>query len=100
MLIIDDHSDDVVVAPTNDPRIRVVRSAERMGLIGARFMGGNEARGEYLAFIDAHVVVGPNWLTTPHRYLTENKRSIVNFINFSLDPVRFRPMNRYGGMGR
>ena len=44
---------------------------ERLGLIKARFTGGEEARGEYLAFIDAHVFVGPNWLTTPHRLLTE-----------------------------
>lgn len=44
---------------------------ERLGLIKARFTGGEEARGEYLAFIDAHVYVGPNWLTTPHRLLTE-----------------------------
>lgn len=44
---------------------------ERLGLIKARFIGGNEARGDFLAFIDAHVYVGPNWLTTPHRLLME-----------------------------
>lgn len=44
---------------------------ERLGLIKARFTGGNEARGDFLAFIDAHVFVGPNWLTTPHRLLME-----------------------------
>ena len=41
----------------------------------ARYTGGNEARGEFLAFIDAHVFVGPNWLTTPHRLLTEVRPS-------------------------
>lgn len=44
---------------------------ERLGLIKARFIGGNEAHGDFLAFIDAHVYVGPNWLTTPHRLLLE-----------------------------
>lgn len=44
---------------------------ERLGLIKARFTGGEEARQDFLAFIDAHVFVGPNWLTTPHRLLSE-----------------------------
>ena len=44
---------------------------ERLGLIKARFTGGEEASQDFLAFIDAHVFVGPNWLTTPHRLLSE-----------------------------
>ena len=42
-----------------------------MGLINARILGGNNARGRFLAFIDAHVMVGKKWLETPYRYLTE-----------------------------
>ena len=42
-----------------------------VGLINARILGGNEARGDFLAFIDAHVFVSPRWLNTPYRFLTE-----------------------------
>ena len=42
-----------------------------LGLINARILGGNEARGDFLAFIDAHVFVSPRWLNTPYRFLTE-----------------------------
>lgn len=44
-----------------------------MGLINARRTGGNEASGKFLAFIDAHVFVGPHWLDTPYKYLSEVK---------------------------
>ena len=72
---------------------------ERLGLIHARVMGGNEARGDFLAFIDGHVFVGPNWLRTPHRYLTENSNTLVNFINFSLEPFNFLPKAAWTGIG-
>lgn len=52
-----------------------------MGLINARILGGNNARGRFLAFIDAHVMVGTKWLETPYRYLTE-VNSIVFIIIF------------------
>ena len=81
VLVIDDHSTIPVFWDPSDPRVRIIRSGrdyalmymveERLGLIKARIVGGNEAHGDFLAFIDAHVYVGPNWLTTPHRLLME-----------------------------
>lgn len=72
---------------------------ERLGLIQARYKGGNEALGSFLAFIDGHVLVGPNWLRTPHRYLKENRNTTVNFINFSLDAFNFLPKAAWSGIG-
>lgn len=71
----------------------------RQGLIRARIIGGNAARGEYLAFIDAHVRVAPDWLYTPLKLLQENPNRLVNFVNLSLDPQTFEPMNSWKGMG-
>lgn len=34
--------------------VRVLRQRERKGLITARLLGANEARGEVLTFLDAH----------------------------------------------
>ena len=72
---------------------------KRMGLIQSRIRGGNEARGEFIAFIDAHVFVGPNWLTTPHRYLTTNPNTTVNFINFNMDGSVYLPRKAWHGIG-
>ena len=44
---------------------------ERLGLIRARILGGNEAAGEMIAFLDAHCRVNSNWLETPHRLIME-----------------------------
>ena len=44
---------------------------ERLGLIRARILGGNEAAGEMIAFLDAHCRVSPNWLETPYRLIME-----------------------------
>ncbi len=55
LLIVDDGSPDDTVARCrryDDPRIRVVSQKNR-GLAGARNSGIREARGEYLAFLDA-----------------------------------------------
>lgn len=85
--------------------------AERnLGLINARILGGNEARGDFIAFIDAHVFVSPRWLNTPFKYLSEvgipissslsqDPKTIVNFVNFKLDPDTFIPSSPYAGIG-
>ncbi|KAK8828007.1 hypothetical protein WA556_004638 [Blastocystis sp. ATCC 50177/Nand II] len=99
VLIIDDQSTPPVTWDPNEKRVRIIRSDTRLGLIKARVTGGNEARGEFLAFIDAHVFVGPNWLTTPHRLLMEDPKTIVNYINFSLDPDKFLPKKAWQGIG-
>lgn len=70
-----------------------------MGLIAARYIGGNNARGEFLAFIDAHVYVGPNWLKTPKRLIEEDPKTVVNYVNFNLDKDRFLPFPVWKGVG-
>lgn len=82
VLIIDDMSTVPVQGWEHDSRVRIIRTGKSvftsmwhagksLGLINSRILGGNEARGEFLAFIDAHVFVSPGWLTTPHRFLME-----------------------------
>ena len=73
-----------------------------MGLIGARYIGGNNARGEYLAFIDAHVYVGPNWLKTPKRLIEEDPKTVVNYINFNPKwrQLRYHPHGSEADLGR
>ena len=71
VVIIDDQSTIPVAGWENDSRVRIIRSKTNLGLINARILGGNEAHGDFLAFIDAHVFVSPRWLNTPYRFLME-----------------------------
>lgn len=48
-----------------------VTSEERLGLIRARIMGGNAAKGDYIVFLDAHCRVSPRWLETPYKLISE-----------------------------
>lgn len=59
-----------------------------VGLINARIIGGNNARGRFLAFIDAHVMVSYFWLETPHKYLSEVILLVVSLLE-SQDNCQF-----------
>jgi polypeptide N-acetylgalactosaminyltransferase len=43
-------------------KVRLIRNAERQGLIRTRVRGAEESRGEVVVFLDAHCEVGTNWL--------------------------------------
>lgn len=43
--------------------------------------------------------MGPNWLTTPHRYLMQNPNTTVNFINFNLEARVYLPKRAWHGIG-
>lgn len=48
----------------NYPKIKLVRSPLRVGLIKARMIGSVNAEGPALVFMDAHIEVTPGWLGT------------------------------------
>ena len=58
--------------------IRILRSSKRIGLIRARLMGADVARGKVLTFLDAHCETAIGWLEpllhiiTSDRYVTGN----------------------------
>lgn len=56
-----DHSSDFLLGD-HDPRVTLVRSDERLGVVGARHAGAARARGEILAFSDAHMLYPEGWL--------------------------------------
>lgn len=57
----DDGSSDRVLERANDAPVRVVRG-QNLGVVGARNLGAEHARGEVLVFLDAHCYVRPAWL--------------------------------------
>ena len=64
LVLVDDASTDetAAIAGSRNPRNRVVRATEHLGLPRGRNIGIGEARGEVIAFTDADCVPDPEWL--------------------------------------
>ena len=65
LVVVDDGSVDGtgdILAATDDARLRVVRNAEPLGLAGALNVGLDDARGRYVARMDADDIALPDWL--------------------------------------
>jgi hypothetical protein len=72
LLVVDDGSTDAtpeILAGVDDPRLRVVRNPENLGLVGALNRGLGEARGELVARMDADDVCRPDRLARQVAYL-------------------------------
>ncbi len=77
LIVVDDGSSDrgpQIAASFQDPRIKVV-SQENRGLAGARNTGIREARGDYLAFLDADDLWQPEKLMA-HLALLESRPDV------------------------
>jgi glycosyltransferase involved in cell wall biosynthesis len=66
IVVVDDGSTDgspgrLIAAHSGDARVRIIQAA-RAGVARARNLGAQHARGEYLAFLDAHCETSPGWL--------------------------------------
>ena len=110
ILVVDDGSTDGSCEPFADPSgpVRVVRGGG-LGVARARNRGAQEARGEFLVFLDAHCTVSPGWLdslvepmkqpgvglagptfTKLHR--TEPRGAGMVWTDYTLDPAWLEPL--------
>lgn len=69
IILVDDYSDkeDLKEKLENyierfDGKVKLIRNAEREGLIRTRSRGAKEASGEVIVYLDAHCEVNTNWL--------------------------------------
>uniref|UniRef100_A0A667W988 Polypeptide N-acetylgalactosaminyltransferase n=1 Tax=Myripristis murdjan TaxID=586833 RepID=A0A667W988_9TELE len=58
--------------------VRVLRQRERKGLITARLLGAQAARGEVLTFLDSHCECFPGWLEPLLARIAENPTAVVS----------------------
>lgn len=75
LLIVDDASTDesaAIVQECKDPRIRFIKSRERLKLSGALNLGLDHARGRYIARMDADDISLPRRLEIQARFLDTN----------------------------
>lgn len=75
LLIVDDASTDesaAIIERYKDPRIRLLRSAERLKLSGALNLGLDNARGDYVARMDADDISLPRRLEIQVRHMNRH----------------------------
>ncbi|XP_014203524.2 glycerol kinase-like [Copidosoma floridanum] len=85
IILVDDSSDreflrrplDKYVALLEVPT-RVLRSANRIGLVNARLMGASQARGDVLTFLDAHCECTAGWLEPLLEAIFKNRTRVVS----------------------
>ena len=88
-LIIDDGSTDhtaAIIGSYTDPRIRLIQQERNKGLVNTLNAGIREARGLYIARMDADDIMHPDRLLEQYNYLEEHTEiavvgSYVEFIN-------------------
>ncbi|MBE5847838.1 MAG: glycosyltransferase family 2 protein [Lachnospiraceae bacterium] len=82
LLLIDDCSSDGSVSimeeeAAHDPRIRVIRQPQNMGAAAARNRGVQEAKGRYLAYLDADDLWRDDRLSSCLAFIEEKKVAFV-----------------------
>ena len=88
ILIVDDKSTDNSVKKAlklqkEDPRIKLIKNEKNRGILYNRIYGGLQARGEYVAFIDADdLYANPQILELSYEASIKNKLDILEFDYF------------------
>ncbi|KAM4038943.1 polypeptide N-acetylgalactosaminyltransferase 10 [Anomaloglossus baeobatrachus] len=83
IVLVDDYSDkdhlkkrleDYMV---NFPKVRIVRTKKREGLIRTRMLGASAAIGDVITFLDSHCEANVNWLPPLLDRIAQNRKTIV-----------------------
>ncbi|XP_072302075.1 polypeptide N-acetylgalactosaminyltransferase 10-like [Eucyclogobius newberryi] len=59
------------------PKVRILRTKKREGLIRTRLLGAEAARGEVITFLDSHCEANVNWLPPLLDRIATNRKTIV-----------------------
>lgn len=101
LIVVDDCSTDStpdILASYGDPRLRVVRNPQNMGVVGARNRAMEEVRGEYVASFDADDVSLPTRLAKQVAYLDANPGvALMGTASRYLEDGKLQPGRRVAG---
>ncbi|XP_037604285.1 polypeptide N-acetylgalactosaminyltransferase 10-like [Sebastes umbrosus] len=59
------------------PKVRILRTKKREGLIRTRLLGAGAAKGEVITFLDSHCESNVNWLPPLLDRIAQNRKTIV-----------------------
>ncbi|XP_035481462.2 polypeptide N-acetylgalactosaminyltransferase 10-like isoform X2 [Scophthalmus maximus] len=59
------------------PKVRILRTKKREGLIRTRLLGAAAAKGEVITFLDSHCEANVNWLPPLLDRIAQNRKTIV-----------------------
>ncbi|KAM9333779.1 polypeptide N-acetylgalactosaminyltransferase 10-like [Pholidichthys leucotaenia] len=59
------------------PKVRILRTKRREGLIRTRLLGASAAKGEVITFLDSHCEANVNWLPPLLDRIAQNRKTIV-----------------------
>nr|XP_046265901.1 polypeptide N-acetylgalactosaminyltransferase 10-like [Scatophagus argus] len=59
------------------PKVRILRTKKREGLIRTRLLGAAAAKGEVITFLDSHCETNVNWLPPLLDRIAQNRKTIV-----------------------
>ncbi|XP_073424001.1 polypeptide N-acetylgalactosaminyltransferase 10 isoform X1 [Dendrobates tinctorius] len=83
IVLVDDFSDKAHLKKrledymVNFPKVRIVRTKKREGLIRTRMLGASTAIGEVITFLDSHCEANVNWLPPLLDRIAQNRKTIV-----------------------
>ncbi|XP_006616311.1 polypeptide N-acetylgalactosaminyltransferase 3-like isoform X2 [Apis dorsata] len=85
IILVDDNSDRDFLKDALDEHVKnlqvstkVLRSKKRIGLVNARLLGANKAKGEVLTFLDAHCECTVGWLEPLLEAVAKNRTRVVS----------------------
>lgn len=81
----------------NLPKVRVLRSERREGLIRARIQGAVAAKGPVLTFLDSHIEASPFWLEPLLDRISIDKTNVVCPIIEGINDETFALQKRANG---
>ncbi|XP_024287569.1 polypeptide N-acetylgalactosaminyltransferase 10 isoform X2 [Oncorhynchus tshawytscha] len=83
VILVDDFSDKEHLKASLEeymvrmPKVRILRTKKREGLIRTRLLGAAAAKGEVITFLDSHCEANINWLPPLLDRIATNRKSIV-----------------------
>ncbi|KAL3309165.1 putative polypeptide N-acetylgalactosaminyltransferase 10, partial [Cichlidogyrus casuarinus] len=91
---------DVIHRMFPDGKVKVLRNAQREGLIRTRLVGARAATGDVLIFLDSHVECATNWLPPLLDPIARDYKTVTcPFIDvLDQNTFEFRPQDE-GGRG-
>ncbi|GFR66413.1 polypeptide N-acetylgalactosaminyltransferase [Elysia marginata] len=75
---------------TNLPKVKLVRSKERLGLIRARMAAAKHATGEVLVFLDSHIEAVDMWLEPLLDRVARNRETVAVPVVDTIEPETFK----------